>query len=384
MRIMVIVASAAMAASCGSAAISPKGDASGSGGLSGTAGSRGDASAGSSGGASAGSSGDASAGSSGGASAGSAGGSGGGAGATGGSAGGSSTDAGSGAPDAASDGAPDSSTDLAGAPSDATDSAPAPVVCDIATPFGAPREVPELNHATLGQSDATLTDDELTVYFTRQVAGANFDIYVATRSSRTATFGTPTRVDEVSTGADDRGAMISPNGLRLYFHSSRDGGYEIWSASRPDLQSVFGAPTKVAGVNSSTAVDGDPWIVADGQSLYFGSDRDAPGGIYRSKLGPAGFQAPTRVTELGDSAAAVLSSDETVIYFGSARSGVVANDADIWMARRTTVNDGFGAPVRVSELSTPTLFEYPTWLSRDRCRMYFMRGYRIMFAERSP
>jgi hypothetical protein len=42
---------------------------------------------------------------------------------------------------------------------------------------------------------------------------------------------------------------------------------------------------------------------------------------------------------------------------------------DIWIARRASVNDPFGAPANVSELNTANN-DQPGWLSPDGCRLY--------------
>jgi len=150
--------------------------------------------------------------------------------------------------------------------------------------------------------------------------------------------------------------------------------YNIWTASKPSIISAFSAPTLVGNVNGSEAHD--PWVIASGQALYF----NANGYINRSVLGPSGFQTPQQIAELGQAASPVVTSDELVIYF-SADLG--STDEDIFMARRSSVNDGFGMPIAVTELNTST-FDFPTWLSRDRCRMYYMSGYQVLLAERSP
>jgi Tol biopolymer transport system component len=261
-------------------------------------------------------------------------------------------------------------------------------VCDVTTPFGTPRAVTELDSSS-GQANATLTSDERVVYFAsnRESTGADFDIFVATRSALTDPFSSPARVDVLSTTSDDRGTSISPDGLRIYFHSSRSGEYHIWTAAKPDLQSSFASPSMVDGVNQTGAGDEDPWIVANGQVLYFTSNRSSSAGnIYRSTLGPAGFQTPTILRELGNAAAPVLTDDELVIYFAALGPGVDAggNDFDIWMARRSAVTDGFGTPIPVTELNSHPGYEFPSWLSMDRCRIYFMRGYQIYMAERAP
>jgi hypothetical protein len=60
----------------------------------------------------------------------------------------------------------------------------------------------------------------------------------------------------------------------------------------------------------------------------------------------------------------VLTADGLALYF--ARRGV---SQDIFVARRTRLDERFGTPMRIDELATPT-DERPTWISADECVLY--------------
>jgi hypothetical protein len=45
---------------------------------------------------------------------------------------------------------------------------------------------------------------------------------------------------------------------------------------------------------------------------------------------------------------------------------------DNWMARRASATASFDPPTNVQELNTANI-EWPSWLSPDRCRLYFSR-----------
>jgi hypothetical protein len=66
-----------------------------------------------------------------------------------------------------------------------------------------------------------VTEDELTIYFASSRpdpdARGGWDIWVATRGSAEADFGTPSVVRELSTEQSESPGWISPDGCRLYF-----------------------------------------------------------------------------------------------------------------------------------------------------------------------
>lgn len=104
------------------------------------------------------------------------------------------------------------------------------------TAFTAAVPVPELN--TPASEDApVLSADGLEILFARQLSGSSADIYRATRTSATGTFGAAALVTELSDSmASDRPNWLSPDRCELVFISTRAGGKgsdDIWIATRP-------------------------------------------------------------------------------------------------------------------------------------------------------
>jgi hypothetical protein len=247
--------------------------------------------------------------------------------------------------------------------------------CDLAKPFANIHQVAGLVTAN-DEGNPSFSADELTVYFfsNRQSPNtADFDAYVATRQTRDDAFGIAAPIASINTGADERGGAISSDGLSLFFHSSRVNGYDLYVSTRPNTGVAFGAAVNLgAGVNT-TDIDEDPFISSDGQTLYFERTPAAGGNtsIFRAAAGPTGFANTTAVAELNTALAArpVLSADGLTIFFASDRPGGAGN-LDIWVASRQSPTGTFGQITNVAELNAGD-FEFPDWLSRDACRIYF-------------
>jgi len=338
----------------------------------------------------------------------------GGAGATGGGGTGGAVDAGgtkdATAPDTGRDAAPpDTGRDAApldtgrdATPPDAGRDATAPdsgidaptTTCDVSQPFGTLVLVPGVNQDSSNDTTGRLTSDELTIFFAsdRSGSGSN-DLYTATRTSRTASFGTPQLVAGVNTSSADGFPSVTADALNLFFESSGPGTYDVYVASRTSTAAQFSTPSLVPNVDSNLG-DAQPYILADGSALYFMSFRPGVGDadIWRSSFQPgAGFAAPVIVSTINTPSpeyAATPTADELAIYWASNRADSPAKGSfDIWMAKRASRTASFDPPVNVQELNTSGL-EEPNWISPDKCRLYFTRfgatGYKIFVASRSP
>jgi len=141
--------------------------------------------------------------------------------------------------------------------------ASAPQRCDLSKPFASIQPVPGLNTPD-DEEGPTLSPDELTVYFAsnRNAPGsANFDLYVASRSSRDSAFGNATALAAISSAADDRGVSLSADGLSLFFHSSRSAGnYDIFVSTRLNTSANFGAATALSPDINTAALEGGPFV----------------------------------------------------------------------------------------------------------------------------
>jgi WD40-like Beta Propeller Repeat len=153
---------------------------------------------------------------------------------------------------------------------------------DVRDPFG--WEVP----VRLGPSINTDTASESTarhfasarhgiseLYFFSNRAGGlgDADIYVADL------FGTPPQpVIVLNSPQIDAGAVLSRNGLEIFFHSTRPGvgGRDLWTARRNSILASWFPPELVAGVNTASE-DFFPALSSDDDTLFFASTR--PGGF---------------------------------------------------------------------------------------------------------
>lgn len=69
-------------------------------------------------------------------------------------------------------------------------------------------------------SSAVFTDDELTVYFKSERENPKADLYIARRTNVAEAFGTPTKVQELSTTDGDVPNWVSGDGCILYYVSN--------------------------------------------------------------------------------------------------------------------------------------------------------------------
>lgn len=250
--------------------------------------------------------------------------------------------------------------------------------CDPKKPFGAPVLVDGINTAggPAGEAGASLTPDELTIYFAsnRLNPGTpDFDIYVATRASTSDAFDAGQKIAALDLGGDERSTWILPDALTIYIYSSAGtGGYDLFVATRASTSAPFGTPQPL-GVNTAEIEEGGA-VTGDGKTLYF--QRGTAAETYRSINAGAGFATATAVAELNgpDADAPIPSPDDLTIYFASARAGGMGGP-DIYMATRPSTSDAFNQITNLTSLNS-TEFDVPSWVSPDGCVMYLtsLRG----------
>ena len=106
-------------------------------------------------------------------------------------------------------------------------------------PFGTPVLVSELAYADRSTVDAFLTDDGLTLFFSSQplpssdggISTPFADLFVAWRQSTSEPFSFTQALDDLNTGGDERDPWLTADGKTLYFTSDRDGALNIYTAA---------------------------------------------------------------------------------------------------------------------------------------------------------
>jgi len=218
------------------------------------------------------------------------------------------------------------------------------------TPFGALAPIPGVNTAEQ-ELGPVVSADRLDVIFygTRTGALGMTDLWQATRANPSVSFGPAVPLANVNTADAEGGPSLTADGLTMYFSSDRPGGLggnDIWMATRPDRASPFSAPTHLAEV-SSAEQDYDPTISPDGLELYITSGR--PGGAGAFDIWVASrpdvdsrFGTPINLTELNSPAqenGGWMTADRRVMLF--TRGQPPGTQTDVWWASRPTPSARF-------------------------------------------
>jgi Tol biopolymer transport system component len=149
--------------------------------------------------------------------------------------------------------------------------------------FGPPALVTELNSGETDIGAAPIWDlGRMLLCSRRRDDGAHgTDIYEVDVDLPTLTFGTPQLIGALATDDDECRASGSLDGLEVFFDTDRPGtdGYGIWRATRPTLAGAFSPPELVAQVDTDAA-ELDPFISADGTTLYFARETANSSNIY--------------------------------------------------------------------------------------------------------
>jgi hypothetical protein len=247
--------------------------------------------------------------------------------------------------------------------------------CSIDTPFSAPTLVPDLSTPN-NDYGVTLTGDGRTVYLATGAGAIN--IYVKTLGPD-ASFENQTLINNLppapigGTQANFR-PSISADGTELFFTRGVGDDYDIF---RADINAGGAASVGVLPnvTDLDAAVDESTPHLVNSKVLYFA--RAANGSsfqIYRAERpGPGlAFNLVTAAPGLGKSVlevSPVVTDDELTIYFG-ASAGTF--DEQIYVATRGKLTDPFGPSKKVPELEFAGQRNQPTWMSADRCKLYFL------------
>lgn len=250
----------------------------------------------------------------------------------------------------------------------------APPRCDATKPFANPMPVAGINSPS-NDFAARLSPDELTIYWGSNRGGGagEYDIYMATRTSNTAAFGSPARLTTLAGPYNDSDPMPTRDGLGLLFTrnaTGQPGATDLYLATRPNVTSDFTSATALTSVNS-TAEETNPFLAEADNVLYFTSTRNGANSydIYRATRQTNGSYAQVEVVAATSStnidAWPVGTQDGLHLYFASNRTA-----GNLLRVSRLAAGGSFGAPAKVTELDT-SADEGPTWISDDGCVLYF-------------
>jgi hypothetical protein len=281
--------------------------------------------------------------------------------------------------------------------------------CDTAKLFNPPVVVPGFDERDI--YSARLSADELTAVLSVVNGATGVDFFTASRATTADPFVIGVELAELNTAGDEYWPTLSADRLTIYFESARptpldDGGPgtpRIWEATRPAVDAPFGAPI-VPTAFRVNGLEAAPYLSPSGRTLYFSSSAfGGPGQLDLEVADINGYGVVTGFAPVPGSSPVeenmpVITGDERTLYF--ARGGDPST-RDIWVVGRT---DDFPAYGVLSGQVTPLAQdiaqevielnsvhdEFPSWLSSDGCRLYFISNrpvggvsrYRVWVAQK--
>jgi Tol biopolymer transport system component len=149
--------------------------------------------------------------------------------------------------------------------------------------FGTPENIGPVVNGPANDYAPSVAAAGLSLYFDSDRPGGlgGMDLWVARRASAAEEFGAAEHLGPtINSAHNDWGPSITADGRSLYFNSNRPGGQgseEVWVATRPSASARFGTPQNLGPTVNTSAHDAKPNLSADRATLYFMSDRH--GGI---------------------------------------------------------------------------------------------------------
>jgi hypothetical protein len=251
--------------------------------------------------------------------------------------------------------------------------------------FGTPTNLGSVVNSSVRDFGPTCSANRLSLYFDSDRPGGNGDkdLWVTTRPTTQDPWGEPVNLGStVNSSYGDYVPSIAADGLSLFFHSRRPGGFgerDIWVTTRPTINDPWGEPVNLGPPVNTSYRESGPCIAADGVTLYFVSDR--PGGYGYGDIWVAIRTTkdddwdepinlgPTINTSISDLAISI-SADDLMLFLGSSRSGGAGSN-DIWMSSRLTKEHAWGTLVNIGPTVNSPYNDYQPRISHNGRTLYF-------------
>ncbi|HEY4055710.1 MAG TPA: hypothetical protein VGM39_03850 [Kofleriaceae bacterium] len=234
--------------------------------------------------------------------------------------------------------------------------------------------------AIITQIGPWVSDDELELWFNAEVAGQNRSgIFRATRGTTAAMFANPVERTDLDNGRDNIDISLTPDLLTAVVgnqdRTDGPGLPDLFLATRASTSANFGtpSPTPLGGVDTVN-FEFDSHISRDGLRIYFSREPKSGGSPQPAQINfasrastSAAFGTPTVLGFGGDyDSTPAVSRDETIIFWSRGTDAY-----SMFYATRPDTSATFGSPISVP-IGASTRDDGP-FLSADSCTLYFSR-----------
>lgn len=264
-------------------------------------------------------------------------------------------------------------------------------ICYGGVTWSDPVLLTELNDSVTGQNAIYphLSSDGSALYFGRRDVSGDRKLYTATRDGASGVFSNITEIDELYNGGNLHSPSVSADGLRLYY-SRYAGSYtriEMCVATRIGLGDEWNHLMTFSDIHTAGTVDMDPSLTPDELTMFYISDRGNANNDTRIWMATRSsindqFSSPVKVTELDNGRnklSPCLLPDGLTIYYAEK-----SNDQyDIFRATRDSFYDSFSNIESIS-LNTPLGIEGSPYVTADESEIFFATENGIMYAYQVP
>jgi hypothetical protein len=239
--------------------------------------------------------------------------------------------------------------------------------------FGAPELIANVAHPG-ADDDPALTADLLELYFSSDREGRE-NIFVARRATPNEPFGQPVAVDEINSEFVDATPGLTPDGLTLYFESTRRSqttdlqATDIWRATRASRASAWSEPVLVEELSSdereSMPQPSSPLLMTFSAVRPMGvGDTDIYVTLRAAVDAPWGL--PGLLFEVSSASwdQGLLRADGTQIFISSGRDQGRARGGELYWSARPSFGAAFLPPVALTDLNTEA-DEQDLWVSES-------------------
>lgn len=188
-------------------------------------------------------------------------------------------------------------------------------------------------------------------------------------------WGPPVAIGELNTTFLEYGPQLSSDGLTLYFDSNRAGDEDLYVATRPSRTAPFGMPVRLANLTTANA-EGDPSLSTDALELMYDVFETECLMDARRATTTDPFGTPTQT--LCNVAGPSISRDGLTLYYSTILDTYL--EGHLAVTTRASLADQFGAGAEIAELATGATKGYPS-VSADELTMYFESGHPLDLYE---
>jgi len=252
-----------------------------------------------------------------------------------------------------------------------------------AGPWGTPVNLGPIVNSALGDAGAMVSHDGLSLYFQsgRHAADTDIDLFVSRRAAIDLPWAVAVSLGSLNSPAPDLAPCLTADGHFLFFASQRSGNYDIYVSHRSDVNDDLGweAPVSLPSPVNGPSFDAGPWLFENRGSkmqLFFSSDRANGAGqpgldIYVTELEKDGTWS---TPELLNEVSSAFQDARPSIRFDGLEMLFSSNrdgTQDIYAAHRRHVSDAWSTPERLDAPINTTATDSQASFSANGRTLYF-------------